>query len=622
MSWSPLLIRGISFNGSSKEAASLKFRSGLNVVRGVSDTGKSFAVKAIDFLFGATSPLKDIPERSGYDRVRLILRVNGEKSVTIERSVEGGHFNCFDEVRFSGNFNSEGITLGAKHTLGKENTLSYFLLSSIGLENQLIRKNAKGETNSLSFRNLVNLVVVDEEAIIKESSPFLTGQYTSSTSEYSVIKRLLTGVDDSALITIKEEKARQANAELSNKAKIELIDELIQELQAELTAGGINRRQAEQQIAQLTNQEQGQQEALANIQSQLDSYLEQRRGVMEEIRELDSRIGEISGLLSRFSLLQDHYRVDLDRLAAIQESGSLFVYFEQIACPLCGTPPDEQHSDEACDGNIERVVNGAAAEIDKIRKLSVELGETSSELEQEQLQLNLQKEEITPRLEEWNQRIQMINSPFQDARNSFFEISRAMSERRKAIEMFERIDAFREKRNELFTLSERSEETEPSNIRTDLSKKILDEFSQVVSHLLREWNFPDVERVYFDEQARDIVLNGKPRSSQGKGKRAITHAAMNIGLMEFCKSRDLAHPGFVILDSPLLSYYGPEDSSDSLAGTDVKERFYNYLADNYLDSQIIIFENEYPPSELEEKINLVNFTRNPQEGRYGFFPVY
>ena len=237
--------------------------------------------------------------------------------------------------------------------------------------------------------------------------------------------------------------------------------------------------------------------------------------------------------------MQEHYRVDLDRLAAIQESGSFFAYFDRIDCPLCGTPPDQQHSDDSCDGNIERVVNGATAEIAKVEKLSSELKETSAELEKEQTQLNSQKEEKTPILEELNRRIQSINSPFQDAQNSFVELSREMNERQKTIDIFDRIDAFREKRDVLSSLPEALEKIEPSNVATDLSENILDEFSQVVANLLKEWGFPDAERVHFDGKTRDIVLNGKPRSSQGKGKRAITHAAMNIGLMEFCKSRNI-----------------------------------------------------------------------------------
>ena len=151
-----------------------------------------------------------------------------------------------------------------------------------------------------SFRNLTNLVIVTEESIIKEGSSFLTGQRTSSTTEYSVVKRLLTGVDDSALVVIEEQEASKVSAELSSKAKIELIDELIQELQAGLIEGNIDRRQAEQQLEQLSNKAQRRQEILANIQSELDLHLERRRGILDDTRKLENRISEISGLLSRF----------------------------------------------------------------------------------------------------------------------------------------------------------------------------------------------------------------------------------------------------------------------------------------------------------------------------------
>ena len=96
---------------------------------------------------------------------------------------------------------------------------------------------------------------------------------------------------------------------------------------------------------------------------------------------------------------------------------------------------------------------------------------------------------------------------------------------------------------------------------------------------------------------------------------------MTIGLMEFCKDNNLPHPGFVVLDSPLLAYYKPEGIGDSLQGSDLKVRFYKYLADNHKDDQIIVVENEHPPSELEDRIVLVKFTKNPDIGRYGFFPI-
>ena len=83
----------------------------------------------------------------------------------------------------------------------------------------------------------------------------------------------------------------------------------------------------------------------------------------------------------------------------------------------------------------------------------------------------------------------------------------------------------------------------------------------------------------------------------------------------------MPHPGFVVLDSPLLAYWKPEGDDDDLRGTDLKEMFYRYLLGMRKDNQIIVVENERPPDFVSDEGNVIVFTKNPHQGRYGFFPV-
>lgn len=99
-----------------------------------------------------------------------------------------------------------------------------------------------------------------------------------------------------------------------------------------------------------------------------------------EIRNRRARVTEIDELVERFRLLDSHYHTDLDRLAAIYESGSLFVHLEQQACPLCGALPGDQHIDSECEGNTEAVVKAADAEMVKINRLRYELADTATSL--------------------------------------------------------------------------------------------------------------------------------------------------------------------------------------------------------------------------------------------------
>lgn len=58
-------------------------------------------------------------------------------------------------------------------------------------------------------------------------------------------------------------------------------------------------------------------------------------------------------------------------------------------------------------------------------------------------------------------------------------------------------------------------------------------------------------RVEFNGKAINIVVDGKPRQSHGKGVRAILYAAIAIGLLRYCANNNRPHPGVVVIDSPL-----------------------------------------------------------------------
>ena len=158
------------------------------------------------------------------------------------------------------------------------------------------------------------------------------------------------------------------------------------------------------------------------------------------------------------------------------------------------------------------------------------------------------------------------------------------------------------------------------SIVSSLPDSIAHDFSLRVSKLLKAWDFPGKCLVHFDKETTDFVIDGKPRGSRGKGLRAITHAAVTISLLEYCLENDLPHPGFVVLDSPLLAYFKPEGDEDrQLQGTNLKESFYSYLVNHHsADSQIVIVENQHPPDSVLERLNMTVFTGNPNEGREGF----
>ncbi|MEQ9068949.1 MAG: hypothetical protein RLO18_19595, partial [Gimesia chilikensis] len=232
-----------------------------------------------------------------------------------------------------------------------------------------LRSNRAGKTRSLSFRDLARLVVVTEEEIQRQTSPILSGQFIQATPEYATFKLLLTGTDDSSLTAVR----MTTQARESTSGKIDLLDQMIEDLQTEIDESGFDESELQDQHDKLEASITEQNEALNEAQGALNTLLEERGKIANEISNRRARLLEIEELTKRFALLDRHYSTDLERLQAIHESGSLFVHTERRMCPLCGAEPGGQHLDAECDGNVESVIEAAGAEMEKIRRLQHEL---------------------------------------------------------------------------------------------------------------------------------------------------------------------------------------------------------------------------------------------------------
>ena len=93
MAKTPLFrVNKLAFIGRNVEPAGLEFPSALSFVYGASNTGKSFAVKSIDFMLGGNRELPYIIERRSYESVQLELQVGVNEIMTLQRAVGGGDF--------------------------------------------------------------------------------------------------------------------------------------------------------------------------------------------------------------------------------------------------------------------------------------------------------------------------------------------------------------------------------------------------------------------------------------------------------------------------------------------------------------------------------------------------
>jgi predicted nucleic acid-binding Zn-ribbon protein len=364
-------------------------------------------VDTIDFMLGGKGPLRDIPERVGYDRILLAIETLSGDKFTIQRSTNGGAFRVFDGLFSETAPEGDGAELADQHNDRREDNLSAYLLSKVGLSKRRLRRNKQGDTQSLSFRNLARLMIVNEEEIIQQRSPLSDGNVIADTPNISAFKLLLTGVDDSSLVS--PTTTRQGDT--SREAQVGLLDQLIKGLQHQVKDLAGPPIELEDQLGRLDQSISDQGQQLAISEAQYRGISSKRRELLNKLEEANNRLSEIRNLLDRFTLLDKHYTSDVERLKGIEEAGSLLVAFGDAVCPLCGALPEHHRLKEDCDGNVDAVVASAKAEASKIVLRQGELKQTVATLEKEAKGFERRIPKIEADLRNVSQQIETIVAP-------------------------------------------------------------------------------------------------------------------------------------------------------------------------------------------------------------------
>lgn len=593
--------------------AAIQFVPGLNIVVGASDTGKTFVFEALDFMMGAKDGLRRIPESKGYDRVFLSFEPTDRPSFTVRRGFDGGQYELSEFSDGRDQPPTVVKTLAAQHSADPDASLSSYLLRTIGLIGREVRKNDKGEKTALTFRDVAHLTLINETEIIEQISPILTGQYLSKTREQNVFAFFLTNQDDSQIIAQESRKDRNARLAIEEST----IESILEEKQAELATLtndpdkiGEQTERLEESIRQAT-------EAVIHTQEEIVGHERRRAVVVKERGQLVSRSLFLGEQLKRLRLLDQYYISDRERLQAVVEASQVYHDLPEGSCPLCERPFVSTGEDGSPDKQFE---SSCLKEIQKIVLLQADLKEAINDFENEAGQV---KSSITDRdgeLHTTDTQLQHVLTPVIRVAQLDLQIliqkkaSVAQSEVLKANtrSLQDRLDRIKQARGE---------KVPRSSFEPRASTSVAFEFCKVVEDILRAWRFPNLGTVSFDTEKGDLVIGDQDRANKGKGYRAVTYAAFTIGLMKYCRLKNIPHPGFVVIDTPMNPFKGPDAANaKEKVANDVKAAFYEYLANDTSGDQVIILENEEPPEAIRDRVNYFHFSGNPEIKRSGFFP--
>lgn len=604
-----LRIERVQFIGVGEVVADLELSGRSTVVHGASNTGKSVLVSAIDFMLGADK-IKRVDHDRAISRVRLSFRAADGVLYNVERAINGGPFSVEAEPPAK----DIPSSLSAKSNAKK--SYSRFILDLVGLSDKRLVKNARGEQQAFTLRTLAHLCVIGETKMQSEGPPLYASRSQNETAEASALRLLLTGIDDSGLATPEQtDKGRRLS-----KAKAEAIGSEISRIRQALADKG-EPSELRARLDAIESAIWGRSHELGALEDARALIESQLRAASESRQQVRNRVGELIETLARFELLREQYARDLDRLAMVEEAGSLMGLFEHGPCVFCGAAPSAQELNTHVEGEVTALRESITAEETRTRLLADGLTEVIEIglVERERLQSNLVAADVS---------IASLMRELEAARGQAGPIEREVRELVGArVDIAGSLALYGELEALEMAEGRYREESEPDGtvLNVPLAVAMTTDLVTRMRAMATAWSLPNGGSIDFDLSSKDVTIAGSPRASQGKGVRALLHAAFTLALAETCHMRGLPHLGFVVLDSPLVTYKEAVDAeSETIAleldeiPPELGEKFYRYLAEEF-PLQAIVVENLAPPIDLSPSLSL-HFFSGTDSGRAGLYP--
>lgn len=591
-------LKRLAAIGLGMQDADIHFHPARTLIRGPSDTGKSYIRDCLSYLLGGDKGPKSVPEDEGYTTL-LLEFVSGDETYYVERALKGG-----GSAVFKANPNDP---VQQKQRLDVDEGELLVRLSGAA-DRKILRSTS--EKGSVTAGDLRHWFLLAQPRMISEEPT--AGSSFDTTQRVAAFNLFLTGSDDEAV------EVRKSSKEVERiKGQLTSAEEALRRARSGLPLD-MTRKDVEEAFTRVDD-------TLAAMTTQYQARATQLKDLRAQIATLADRLNRMEAsrdhsqtMIERFRLLDKKYASDLERLGATSEGVALFDALPETACPLCGTPAGMQLDPKQLKSGVAAKYRAAiAAEAGKIaelrRGLKVSLDREMERFARSQegatgLSNALERLEATEKRELTGARVEFSADPKTMAvRHS--ELSAQLAT----------FDEIHRLENEITRLKKSKVRRRFEITREGGSAAVT--VAAIAKALLNSWGFDDVTSVVLDALDCDLIINGRKRLSYGAGKRAIFLAGLTTALLQYASQLGNPHLGCVVIDSPLKAYADPTKTiNPDVSVATVTQRFYSWLASWDGPGQIVILENEKIDAVTAAALHPLQFTGLNAEGRPGFYP--
>lgn len=621
------------------------FDSGLNIIYGDSDTGKSSILNLINYCLGASQldTYEEIESKGKY--CLLDLNLLGTR-YTIKRDI----FNPKSDIEvYHGGFDTIDDSFpkyyAPNYTQNAEDgNFSEFLLQAMRIPLIKIKEAPSKEVTKmvkLSFRDIFKYNYLDQDKIgskklfgdnffliIKLKETFklmynvLDGQITELEGRISVLQ-----ADKNTLIT-----KNKSVASFLKETQVESLVELTE--QKELLENHLNTLL----------------DAIKEIDSKIISGSEELNHLRKEVNDLELEIRQAYQDQNSTELeikqniaLRNEYRNDIRKMEATIEALEKFpkIADKELDCPLCDTVVNvsklKEHFNNTDTKSIKGELNSLKRRMRDLDSIYINLKESENQIAKEIKDSISQLEEMSILLDK--QSVNII-SPYLNQRDALSYQAGSLHSDIKNIQHFYKI-RYQQSINdaEIVELDRNVEELKETltSLRKDAPSldNILTELGNKVKEILVFVGVKNPNNISISSKTYLPIIRGRDYEKiTSGGVRTVSSVAYFISLMIYAIENPVNYPSFLMIDT-ITKYLGKvkerdlastnreEDENEGMTDSEKNENIYKYLLtlNKHKESfQLIIVDNDIPDALFDDLKGYVrkHFSTNVPGTEIGF----
>lgn len=597
-------IKEVSLSSETKPTATVTFNKGLNIICGVSDTGKSGILKTIRYFMNGEKPFKYTDTE--YDTAHLVIGTS-QGDISLSRSIKPYAPQKIYLISDNPNFYDPEYDAKYKED-SKLKPIDSFWFKLIGLEEDpKIISTVDFARKRLTIKVLSLLFLLLRREMSKEDSVFVNNEGFDKTYRIASFIYLFTGNDFSEFETQEKDEIGAAKRKALNtfvEGQISGMQRRISSIEEKFP--NLSKINLEEMANQLV-------EELFSVEERINDLTENSKILIQQLLPLKNKETEATVLLKQFKELETQYKGDIQRLNLVLEGEDHFSHLgKNKTCPFCNNelnPETEIEYTDTIKSELRRILGQLDGLVGTITDISLDLQKIRSQIDDCESNRQSISSEINdllkPKATNLKEKIETLQ-----------EYTRLKSEIEVIQELATTIN------DDLLEQTKIPKSKNKFSVTDNLPLNFERKMNEIAFDILKECQYENLLTANFNISRFDLEINNSKKSTHGQGYISFINTICGLIMRKYIQDYSEHKVGLFIVDSPLLGLeQGDDETPESM-----RTGLFQYFLNHQNEGQMIIVENRknLPPLDYEKAgAKVIEFTKGKDnskfsESRYGF----